>query len=310
MDRQERAIMDATWSYYHDGLNQNQIAERMGISRASVVNYLAEARKRDYVRISINPRVFTEHKLADELTSHFKLKSASVVAASGTTTEERVAKMAAEWLPHLLQPQDRLGVAWGETIFQVADAAPQEHIDDLEVVQLVGSRPSAKGFAAEICSAVLARQFGARCVNLHVPLVLSNEALRAQLLAEPVIQSQMAAVMNCNKVLFACGTCTSDSHIVKTGLMDAAELASHVANGAVGVICGRLINHQGEPVKSESETRMVGVSLDDMKGKETGLLVGSGEDRVEPILAAIRGGYVTHLATCDETAARLLSQPL
>jgi DNA-binding transcriptional regulator LsrR (DeoR family) len=53
---------------------------------------------------------------------------------------------------------------------------------------------------------------------------------------------------------------------------------------------------------------MIGITLDQMKGKEMGLLVGSGQTRVEPILAAIRGGYATHLATCDDTARMLLER--
>ncbi|NEU34530.1 transcriptional regulator, partial [bacterium LRH843] len=44
--RDDAPYIEAAWLYYHDGLNQNEIAERMRISRASVVNYLNEARAR------------------------------------------------------------------------------------------------------------------------------------------------------------------------------------------------------------------------------------------------------------------------
>lgn len=307
LERQERAILDATWSYYHEGLNQNQIAENLGISRASVVNYLAEARKRDYIRVSLDPRIFTEHELAHAVAEKFSLKAVSIVPASDGKTSERVAKMAADWLPHLLTKGDRLGVAWGETIFQLSEAASPQSIEDLQIVQLVGSRPAAKGFAAEICSAVLASQFGAHCINLHVPLLLSDKSLTKRLLEEPVIADQMHAVNNCNKVVFACGTCTPESHIVKTGLMTAEELEVYVAQGATGVICGRLIDRHGVPIVTLNEDRMIGVSLDKMKNKEMGLLVGSGRARVAPMLAAIKGGYATHLAICDDTALQLLA---
>ncbi len=45
--RQDDAILEAAWCYYHDGQTQSEIAARLGVSRASVVNYLAEARRRD-----------------------------------------------------------------------------------------------------------------------------------------------------------------------------------------------------------------------------------------------------------------------
>ncbi|WP_026480668.1 sugar-binding transcriptional regulator [Ahrensia sp. 13_GOM-1096m] len=308
LDRQERAILDATWCYYHEGLNQNEIANKLDISRASVVNYLSEARKRGYIRISLDPNIFTEHELARTVANTFGLKEVSIAPSSNGSTAARVAKMAADWLPHLLTKGDRLGVAWGETIFQISESASRQTIEDLEIVQLVGSRPASKGFAAEICSAMLARQFGAHCVNLHVPLLLSDKNLVQQLLAEPVIVEQMAAVTNCNKTIFACGTCNEDSHILKTGLMDFALLEEYKKRGATGVICGRLIDAHGNHMPTDVEERMIGVTLDKMKDKEMSLLVGSGQKRVEPMLAAIRGGYATHLATCDETAMLLLKK--
>lgn len=42
----ENAVTEVAWLYYHDGLNQKDIAEALGISRATVVNYLQEARER------------------------------------------------------------------------------------------------------------------------------------------------------------------------------------------------------------------------------------------------------------------------
>jgi deoxyribonucleoside regulator len=47
MSRQDDAIVEAAWCYYHEGLNQSEIATKLGVSRASVVNYLAESRRRD-----------------------------------------------------------------------------------------------------------------------------------------------------------------------------------------------------------------------------------------------------------------------
>ena len=43
-----------------------------------------------------------------------------------------------------------------------------------------------------------------------------------------------------------------------------------------------------------------------MRGKDLGLLVSVGADKVQPMIAAIKGGYATHLATCTETATAML----
>ena len=50
----------------------------------------------------------------------------------------------------------------------------------------------------------------------------------------------------------------------------------------------------------------MGVDLEDLRGKEMGMLVSLGEEKVVPMISAIRGGYVTHLVTGQSAARRLL----
>ena len=56
-----------------------------------------------------------------------------------------------------------------------------------------------------------------------------------------------------------------------------------------------------------SEDRMIGVTLEQMREKELGLLVCAEPERVSAARAAIIGGYVTHFACCSNTAQLLLA---
>lgn len=309
ISRQDDAIIEATWAYYHDGLNQNEIATRLGVSRASVVNYLTEARRREYVRITLNSEIFLNHELSERLKEKYGLTEVLVVPSDPTGqagSSERVARATADWLPQLLEPGDKLGVAWGETLYRVAEVAPHLSIEDVTVVQLVGSRGAGLGYAAEVCSATIARHFGASIVNLHVPLIVSTEGLANQLRAEPDIAEQLKAVNDCNKVLFACGTVGNNSHIARTRILPLETLAECREKGAAGVICARLIDTEGNPIPTEIDDRMIGVTLEQMRNKEMGLLVASGPERVPGARASILGGYATHLVTCSNTAQLLM----
>ncbi len=302
-------IIEIAWKYYHDGLNQGEIADLLDISRSTVVNHLQEARLRDYVRVSLRPSIFERHRLAAQLCERFGLNAACIVPRGLGDEEDalkRVARGAADWLPGLLEPSDRLGVSWGRTVFEVAEAVAPTHISDLSVIQLVGSKSTPYGFEAETCSSILALQLGARCINLHAPLVLSDAGLAARLKAEPVIADQLAAVNACNKTIFAAGSCTPESHVVTSGVVDRDGLADYVRQGAAAVVCGRFIDADGNLIPGEIDDRMISVTLDHMRGKELGLLVSLGADKVRPMIAAIKGGFATHLATCTETAAAML----
>ncbi len=305
----ESIVIEAAWMYYHDGLNQAEIAKRLEVSRATVVNYLQEAREKGYIRISLAPEVFSGHQLAEDLRERFGLQAAFVVpdSSAAEATLMRVARGAAEWLPSLLSAGDRLGVAWGRTVYEVAEALDQTRMQDVTVSQLVGSMATPYGFTAEICSAHMAQNLGAKCINLHAPAVLSDPALARRLRDEPIIHNQLEALSHCNKAIFAAGSIDPDSHIVGSGVATAEDLAWYVAHGAKGVLCGRFINASGEAIAGPLDDRMIGVTLDKLQGLDMGLLVSDGTDKVVPMLAAIAGGYVTHLVTSATTAKAMLA---
>ncbi len=307
----ESIVIEAAWMYYHDGLNQNEIARLLQVSRATVVNYLQEARERGYIRISLSPDVFTGHQLAEDLRERFGLKAAFVVPGALCSEEDallRVARGAAQWLPSLLEAGDRLGVAWGRTVYEVAEAVETTAIGDVTVSQLVGSMATPYGFTAEICSAHMAQKLGARVINLHAPAVLSDPDLARRLREEPIIHAQLEALTHCNKAIFAAGSIAPDSHVVGSGVASAEDLAWYVERGARGVLCGRFINAHGQPIPGALDDRMIGVTLDKLQGLDMGLLVSDGEDKVRPMLAAIAGGYVTHIVTSVRTAEMMLAE--
>ncbi len=296
----ENAVIQVAWMYYEDGLNQKDIAELLGISRATVVNYLAEAREKGLIRITLAAKAFTTHRLSVVLCDRFGLTAAYVIPDEGLDTEAafaRVVRGAAEWLPSLLTPGDRLGVAWGRTVYELAEAVERQRIADLSVLQLMGSMATPYGFTAEACSTQLAEQLGARCYNLHAPAILSRAVLAQELREEPIIAAQLERLSSVNKFLFSVGTSAADSHIVSSGLASAADLRFYIDQGAVGVLCGRFIDAQGTPIAGPMEDRMIGVPLSQLVGLEMGLLITPGHDKIAATKAAIAGGYVTHLVT-------------
>ncbi|MFC2970198.1 sugar-binding transcriptional regulator [Acidimangrovimonas pyrenivorans] len=306
----ENVVIEVAWMYYQQGLNQKEIADRLGISRATIVNYLQEAREQGFVRISLNSEAFTTHRSAVELCQAFGLKAAYVVPDESADTETafyRVVQGAADWLPELLAPGDRLGVAWGRTIYELAEATAETRIDDLAVLQLVGSMATPYGFTAEACSTRLAQRLGARCYNLHAPAILSRAELAAELRAEPIIHDQLARLETCNKFLFSVGTCLPDSHVVGSGVASQEDLEWYVARGAQAVLCGRFIDGTGRGIDGPLEPRMIGIPLERLVGLEMGILVTPGLDKVEASLAAIRGGYVSHMVTSLGVAEALLA---
>lgn len=306
----ENVVIEVAWLYYQEGMNQKEIADRLEISRATVVNYLQEAREKGMVQITLAAPAFTTHRVAVELVNKFGLTAAYVVPDEGADeleTFNRVVQGAAAWLPELLEPGDRVGVAWGKTIYDMAEATEKMRIEDIAVLQLVGSMATPYGFTAEACSTRLGQRLGAEVFNLHAPAILSSEKLAEELREEPIIHTQLARLESCNKFLFSVGTVEKDSHVVGAGLATQDDLAWHLEHGAKGVICGRFIDADGHAIHGPLDKRMIGIPLEHLVGLEMGILVTPGTDKTVASLAAIRGGYVTHMVTCLTVAEELLA---
>jgi len=302
-------IVEAAWLYYEEGLNQNEIAQRLSVSRATVVNYLQEARERSYVQISLSPKVFASHQLAHDLKNKFGLTDVIVLPDDNAeeSTAWRVARGAARLIPHLLNSGDRLGIAWGKTIYDVAEHLEHKVVDNLTVLQLVGSMATPYGFSADVCSSRVARKLSARCINLHVPAILSSKEIANLLQEEELIAHQLDEITSFNKTVFAVGSCMSDSHVVSSGVATQEELQIYIDRGAVGVLCGRFIDENGVEISGPLEGRILGISAEKMRNPEVGILVATGKERVRPALAALKGEYVTHLVTSAKFAGELLS---
>ena len=66
----------AAWLYYVEELTQNDVATRLGISRATAANYLAEARRRGLVRISVDAGVLARMQVSQALARRYGLAGA------------------------------------------------------------------------------------------------------------------------------------------------------------------------------------------------------------------------------------------
>ncbi|KKN61798.1 hypothetical protein LCGC14_0518260 [marine sediment metagenome] len=298
----------AAWLYYVDELTQAAVAARLGVSRASIANYLQEARRSGRVTIRVDSAAVARTALSKALAKRFALVAATVVPAlPDHPAEQRIGAAGARVLADVLDPGDIIGVAWGRTILAAARATEASRIPDLTIVQVSGSSASSADFSPELCTTLLANQLGARCVNLHAPAVLSSRDLRDRLLAEPSLERQFALIRSATKVMFGVGELGRKSTFAESDMLDPVALRQIQSEGrAKAVIIGRLIDAAGAPVPCPIDDGIVGISLADLKSVPFRLCLAGGPAKRDAILAALNGGYATHLVTDSDTAAALL----
>jgi DNA-binding transcriptional regulator LsrR (DeoR family) len=317
-ERGDSLLANIALLYYKDGLTQSEIAQRVGVSRATVVNYLRQAREQNIVDIRINGTSFSTSKLSRDLKTAFGLDDvyiANVFPEPDGRGEDltnrlrrQVARVGAMALYDLVQPGDVIGVAWGETTQALSEEMPRSSVRNLTVCQMIGSMKSPLLPTAEMCSIRIASAFGADCFTLHAPAILSSPQIAAALRREPIIQAQLRQLSELTKTVFSVGDCSEQTHLVRSGILSPREMKWYTKRGAVAVICGRLIDARGEHVVGDMDARMIGATPADMRKAKAGILVASGAEKLDAIRAALVGGYARYLVIDDVTGKLLLAK--
>lgn len=306
----DQIMHKAAWLYYTHGLRQDEVARKLDISRASVALYLRRARESGIVTISTSTALFTHETLARELEDLLDLKSVWIVPEDGLAldpTAEMPVLAAAVFLD-LIDKGDRIGIAWGKTVYHIADVMPFADLAGLTVVQLCGNLGSPYSYRPDQCTTEIARRLNAQGINLYAPLVLSSERLAAELRAEPMIREQLASIPECNLALYSVGGIEEDSHLVKCGALSYDQVLALAEKGAAGVIAGQIIDRDGQWMDCAYNRRCISADLDSIRKIERRLMVVQEDIKFEPLVAALKGGFATHLVVTASMGKRLMGR--
>ena len=296
----EELLAVVAWLYYKEGLTQERIAKRLGLSRVKVTRLLARARERGVVEFRITRPLPESFQLEEALIHRFDLAGA-VVAREG----RGVGPAAAEFLARELSPGCRLGLGWSTTVSRMAPYlyAPKGPLGGV-VVELVGSFLGQENPYS--ISTRAAEALGCRLVPLPAPVLLKSKEAQAALLAEPGIARALAAARETQFAVVGVGRLDPEGTLVKTGMLTRAEAEELRALGAVGDVLMRFFDAKGRPLKTPLDERVLGLGWADFLAIPRRVAVATGPAKVPVLLAALSGGLFTDLVTDAETARMLL----
>lgn len=303
------SVMWAAWLYFVDEMTQSEIANRIGVSRVTVIKMLTEAKSRGLVTVQISSKVAAHTLTSRQIASTYYLNSVTIIPdMDNEPLVPRLGKAGAFALSDMLQEDDIVGVAWGRTVLAVAEAINLvKPIERLTVVQVSASPNGlSSDFSPELCSLLLASHLNARSVNLLAPALVTSAKLKELLMAEPSIKKQFEVIKSANKLVFGVGDVGKKSTLRNSELHDPNVVDALIKKGAVGVIIGRFIDKNGNEVRRKADDRMIGVSLDELKAIPYRLIVAGGKEKIESIRAALAGGFATDLVIDQSTAERLI----
>jgi len=296
--------------YYDENLSQQEIANRLDVSRSLIAQYLQHARDAGIVRIQIVDPAGTCTDLAGALKKATGIKDIIVIPnprGSQTLSFRAVASAAAEFITDKLKDGDAFGLAWGRTTTMVVDLLNPPHARRVDVLPLMGESGHS-GLHSQMNQMVMqaAQRLRAKAHFLSLPMVVSSSSLRNALLNEAGIEDVIGRWDKINIACVGLGVVPPVPGMVV--YIGEEYLPRLVEAGAVGDMCGIYYDRQGRIIKSGLENRMIAASVDQLKSIDCLVAVACGEDKASAVLGAARTGLISALFIDQDMAEQMLAE--
>ncbi len=302
---EEELLARVAWCYYHDGLTQNDIGERLGLPRLKISRLLEKGRQSGVIRVQINSRYEGCLALETALAQRFGLRLARVLPALNTPPmNTRLGIGAAQSLMGVLEPGQLLAVGFGEATMSclqhLSGFISSQQIRLVTLSGGVGPYMTGIGQLDAACSVSI----------IPAPLRVSSPEVAEILKRESSVRDVLLAASAADVAVVGIGSVSQkrDATILRSGYISEGEQLMYARKGAVGDILGYFLQADGEQVDDLPIHReLLGISLNELAQLPTIVGVAGGEEKADAIYAALCGRRINGLVTEEATARAVLA---
>jgi len=297
--------------YHQQGLTQSEIMGRLNIHQSTVSRVLKRAGKEGIVRVILSVPSGTHPELEEALQSAYGLEDAVVVDC--VDDEDQIVRdlgaAAAFTVESTLKPGDMVGIScWSAALLAMVDAMrPTQRAAATRVVQILGGvgSPGAAMHATNVTRR-LADLLSAEATLLPAPGVVGSPEAKRVLMKDRYVQEALALFKSVTVALVGIGAVEPSRMLASSGnIFSNQELELLSGRGAVGDICLRFFDAQGQPVNTPLNDRVISMELAELRRVPRVVGVAGGRRKLHAIRGALAGKLVKVLIT-DVTSAEWL----
>jgi DNA-binding transcriptional regulator LsrR (DeoR family) len=304
-----RNRMRIAWMYYVEGLTQNEIADRLGIGRVTVVRNLNEAIKQREVKIWIEGEIAECFELEVELKRVFDLKDAVVVPEP--VSAEHIAKSigvaAGMYMSEALAGNMKVGVGWGATLYESLQTLAPRQLENVQVISLLGGIVQARRFNPSEFAWQFAHMVGADCFLLQAPAVVDSPGTREALIERCGLNDVLRRAESLDIALLSVGSMAPTATAFRFNLVAEEERSALIKKGAVGDLLYNFFDRDGRLVDHPVNRRIMSIAIEQLRHVPTRIIASGGHMKVDSLFGGIKLIGCNVLITNEATARELLA---
>lgn len=308
-NEREKMIVDVARLYYEEDFTQEQIAEKLQVSRPYVSKLLTLAKQKGIIQFKIVDPWRGESGLEKEFCDCFGLEQTIIVPCIPSDNYlNRVTSVAARYLNDILESGDIIASVWGETINSLSkNLIHRDDLSQLIYVQINGGVGSVSTVTHTVeISTRFSNALGCQSYLLQCPPMVQNYDVKRLLVEEQSIKQVLNYGKNADILLFTVGAAGFQNSMSKAGYLTASETTALLKKGAVGDLCGHMIDTNGHICDEELDRRFITLSLERIMKIRKRILIVASPKRIESVQAALNSKAMNVFISDEEMARKLL----
>lgn len=303
-------LAEVACDYYERGLTQNEIADKLFLSRTRVSRLLKEAVDRGIISFTINYTFERHYELEERLKTRFGLKHARVLNNRNREKflAQNVCKLGAEYLTEHIKKNMIIGVGWGNSLALLTNLLkPMDASAD--VVQLTGSLPCEGSVSTpQAIVTSLTETLHGHANFLNLPLYIEDDYARSVLCNDRNNSVILKKGIFCDKILANLATPeqVKESDYWR-GCMPPELYEELMEKEACGAILGRFFDENGKEIDCRWNEKTIGLSIRQLKNIPDVIVVAAPATKAAALMAALKGGFIDTLITDGTTATCVLN---
>jgi len=306
---EKRFIAKISRLYYIEGLTQQNIADKLKISRTKVSRYLTRARKTGIVEITINHTPEDFSNMEYQIEKKYRIRECIIVDTLENDGEiirsmgERINNL----LGRLLDNGSYIGIGWGYSMRELSRYINIVDKSDIKVVPMIGGLGrTGTGVHTNSVAKRIADRVGGISYMIHSPAVMDSRKVKQIMEKDSNVRAIMDMSEKIDTALIGLSDLGSESTLIKTGSFSEEDFRYLRRLGVVGDVNLIFIDREGRHVPNKIDERIVRVPLERLKKIKNVISVAFGKRKLEVLTAALRGHIINILLTDKDTAKYIL----
>jgi DNA-binding transcriptional regulator LsrR (DeoR family) len=305
-----RQMHQALVMHFLEGLTQAQIADRLGVSHATVNRLIKRGRQLGLVEIKIKSPMEPLVELEQQLVALGGISRAVVVPTvsdNQQTALQAVGEAAARMLLESITDGDTICITGGKGVSAVVAGLQGPHGFDVEVIPATGCVQGKHYTDVNHVGALMAERLGGLAYQIHAPLFADDAEQRAMLIGMRSVGDVFRKAREAKIAVVGIGSILSDdSSYYDLHPSSSTDRVAIERSGASCELLAHLLDVNGQVCDYALNRSLVSLTLAEFASIPTKIGVASGPNKAGPILSVMRGGHLDTLVTDEATGARVL----